>query len=362
MSVKADKGALREALERAVRIADRGEDIPNLWVQRTEHIGDSPSQTLVAFLGNALLARATFGERIDPRAIKVRAGERGYSIRGTVSVLVEGKRAFGYSLGAEKAEPLNNQPFLRPSRVDEIGLETVRPANRDYLRSLKGYLREIDSLSAEDAERALAAFIIVRRRVAEENRLRAVAELTREPVSLPRLARIAAAFVADRPEAGRRGQALAAAALDSILPRVELGAIHDPDAFDVVAFRQAEDQVPFQVVQVKQKVVGEDTAVELAEAAAVEGVRTALLIAIAPGQPALDEDAIASQVESTGVIVLALTSVAALLRALASYSARTPQEIASELPAAFENRMHEIECELDAIEQWRELVVELAEG
>jgi len=359
MAVRADKGALREALERAVRIADRGEGIPTLWSQRTEHISDSPSQTMVAFLGNALLARATYGEAIDPRAIKVRAGERGYSVRGTVSVLVEGKKAFGYGLGVEEPEPLNNQPFLRPARVDEIGLETVRAGAREYLRALKGFLRDIDSMSAGEAEHALAAFIVVRRRIAEAERDRAVEELRTRKTPLPELARVVAGFIGDRPELGKRGQALAAAILDCYLPRVELGGIHDPDAFDVVAFREREESVPFQAVQVKQKIVGEDTAIELAEAASAAGVPTGLLIAIAHGQPPIDEAAVAARAESTGVVVLTVTSVSALLRAVAIYGARSPQGITETLPAAFEDRMIEIGCEEDAIEHWRELVTEL---
>lgn len=361
MAVRADKGALQEALERAVRIADRGDGIPTIWAQRTEHIGESPSRTMVAFLGNALLARATFGERIDPRSIKARSGERGYSTRGTVSVLVAGKRDFGYGLGVEKAEPLNNQPFFHANRVDEIALEEVKSGARDYLRSLKSYLRDIDSLSEEDAERALAAFIVVRRRVAEEKRRQAAAELQEDPISLPRLARVAASFVADRSEQGRRGQALAAAALDCVLPRVELGAIHDPDPFDVIAFRDEDDEVPSPVVQVKQKVVGEDTAVELAEAAFATGSGAALLVAIASGQPPLDDQVIANQVESLGVIVLSVTSVTQLLTALAVFSSKAPQEIASRLPEALENRLWEIDCEEDAVVEWRELILELAE-
>ena len=359
MAVRADKGALREALERAVRIADRGDDIPTLWTQRTEHIGDSPSQTLVAFLGNALLARATFGEAIDPRAIKVRAGERGYSVRGTVQVLVKGKKAFGYGLGVEEPEPLNNQPFLRPARVDEIGLDTVSPGAREYLRALNGYLRDIDSLSAADAEQALAAFITVRRRVAEADRARAVEELRTKKVPLARLVQVVGSFIRDRPELGKRGQALAAAVLDCFLPRVELGGIHDPDAFDVVAFRDKQEPVPFQAVQVKQKIVGEDTAVDLAEAAARVGVPTALLVAVAQGQPPIDDAAIAARADSTGVVVVAVTSVPALLREVVIYGARTPQEIAETLPRTFEDRMAEIGCDADAIEHWRELVTEL---
>jgi hypothetical protein len=361
MSIRVDKGVVRAALERAIRIADRGEGIPAIWTQRTEHISESPSQTMVAFLGNALLARATFGERIDPRSIKARSGERGYSTRGTVSVLVGGKRDFGYGLGAEKAEPLNNQPFFHADRVDQIPLEEVKSGARDHFRSLKGYLREVDSLSEEAAEKALAAFIAVRRRVSEEKRKQAVVELEEEPVSLPRLARAAASFVTERPEQGRRGQALAAAALDCVLPRVELGAIHDPDAFDVTAFRDKDDEIPSPVVQVKQKIVGEDTAVELAEAAFAAGSSAALLVAIASGQPPLDDQAIANQVESPGVIVLSVTSVAQLLSALAVFSSKTPQEIASGLPGIFERRLQEIGCEDEAVAEWREQIIELAE-
>jgi hypothetical protein len=361
MSVRVDREAVRAALERAVRIADRGEDIPAIWAQRTEHIGESPSQTMVAFLGNALLARATLGERIDPRSIKARSGERGYSTRGTVSVLVAGKRDFGYGLGAEKAEPLNNQPFFHANRIDEIALEEVKSGARDYLRALKSYLRDVDSLSEEEAEKALAAFIVARRQVSDEKRKQAVAELEEDPISLPRLARAAASFVTDRPEQGRRGQALAAAALDCVLPRVELGAIHDPDAFDVIAFRNKDDEVPSPVVQVKQKVVGEDTAVELAEAAFAAGSSAALLVAIASGQAPLDDQVIANRVESPGVIVLSVTSVAQLLTALAVFSSKPPQEIASRLPGVFEGRLREIGCEEEAVVEWREQVIELAE-
>jgi hypothetical protein len=360
MGVRVDKGALREALERAVRIADQGTAVPLLWAQRTEHIADSPSKTMIAVLGNALLARAAFGAAIDPRSIKARSGPRGYSTRGTVSILVGGARDFGYDLGVNKAEPLNNQPFFHAERVDRIPLEEVRAGTRPYLRSLKSYLKEIDSLTEVEAEQALAAFIVVRRRTAEEKRRRASEELLGTPVSLPRLARVTASFVADRPEAGRRGQALAAAAFDCVLPRVELGAINDPDAFDVVAFRRRHDEIPSPVVQVKQKIVAEDAAIELAEAAAEEGSGAALLLAIADGQPMLDGQAIASRVEPLGIIVFAVTSVVELLTLLAVFSIRAPQEIASKLPRALEQRLQEIGCDEDGIDHWRELVAELA--
>jgi hypothetical protein len=362
VAVKVDKRLVAKALERAVRFADRNDGLPSEWVQRTEHIGESPSQTMVAFLGNALLARATYGVEIDPQSIKTRSGSRGYSTRGTVAVLVEGARAFVFDLGVGKREPLNNQPFFHANRVDRIPLEAVRPSTRPYLRALKKYLREIDSLNPTEAEQALAAFIVVRRRVAEEKRARAAEELKEQKISLARVGQMAASFVADRPESGRRGEAFAAAALDCVLPRVELDGVFDPDAFDVIAFRASDDEIPSLVVQVKQKVVDEDTAVELASASMEEGVAAALLLAMAAGQHPLNQQSIAARVERFGVTVLAVTSAVELLESLAVFSVKTPQEIALSLPGAFESRMRAIGCEEDAIDHWRELVAEMAEA
>lgn len=354
--MKVDKRALRQTLERAVQVADRGDDLPTIWTQRTEHIGESPSKTMIAVLGNALLARATLGDTIDPRSIKGRSGPRGFSARGTVSVLVGGARDFGYDLGVNKAEPLNNQPWFHAERVDEIAPEEVRAPSRTYLRALKAYLRDIDSLDREESESALAAFVAARRKVADFKRAQAVEGLREATASLPRLARIAQSFIDDNPEVGRRGQALAAAALQCVLPRVELGSIHDPDAFDVLAFRRKADEIPSPVVQVKQKVVDDETAIDLAEAAAANGSSTALLVAVAHDQPALNSRAIAVRAEELGVIVLSVVSVAELFNALAVFSSRSPEDIAERLPGTFESRLREIGASEDAIAYWNELL------
>jgi hypothetical protein len=356
MGVKVSRRRLREALERSVAVADRGKELPVIWVQRTEHIGESPSKTMIAVLGNALLARATLGALVDPRSIKARSGPRGFSARGTVSVLVAGARDFGYDLGVNKPEPLNNQPWFHAERVDEISPEEVRAPSRTYLRTLKAYLKDIDSISAEEAECALAAFIDSRRQVADRRRIAASEDLRAATLSLPRLARIGQSFIDDDAEAGRRGQALVAAALQCVLPRVELGGIHDPDPFDVIAFRKKADSIPSPVVQVKQKVVGEEAAIDLAEAAMRHGSTTALLAAIAKGQPPLDDRAIAASTEELGVILLTVTSVVELLSALAVFSSRSPEEIVERLPSVYEAKLREIGVDEDAIVYWEELV------
>ncbi len=313
-------------------IADRGIDLPAIWLQRTEHIGASPSRTMIAVLGNALLARAAYGEKIDPRSIKSRSGTRGFSARGTVSVLVGGARDFGYDLGVNRAEPLNNQPWFHAERVDEIDPGAVRAPSRTYLRSLKAFLKEVDSLTSKESEYALAAFIFSRRKVAESKRAAAAEVLRKTTLSLPRLAGVLQSFINDDPETGRRGQALAAAALQCVFPRVELGSIHDPDAFDVIAFRGTLDEIPSPVVQVKQRVIGDEAALDLAEAAAKIGSSTGLLVALAKDQPALDDRTLAIRAEELGVIVLTVTSTAELLNVLAVFSSSPPEAIAESFP------------------------------
>jgi hypothetical protein len=360
MAVRVDKGRLQGALEHAVRLADRGQNLPVEWTQRTEHIGDSPSKTMIAVLGNALLARATMGDRIDPQSIKARSGPRAFSARGTVSVLVAGSRSFGYDLGVTKAEPLNNQPWFHAERVDQIAPEEVRAPSRTYLRALKAYLREIDALDEQQATEALAAFVAIRREVADAKRASAAEALRQMSISLPRLGGLAQSFINDDPEGGRRGQALVAAALQCVFPRVELGGIHDPDAFDVTVFRQRTDEIPSPVVQVKQKSVGEETAIDLAEAAAANGSSTGLLVAIARDQPDLDGRRIALQAAEHGVIILAVTTVAELFNALAVFSSRLPENIAERFPDTYVDKLRDIEADDDAIAYWLELVEVLA--
>ena len=313
-----------------------------------------------AVLGNALLARAAMGDRIDPQSIKARSGPRAFSARGTVSVLVAGARDFGYDLGVTKAEPLNNQPWFHAERVDQIAPEEVRAPSRPYLRALKAYLREVDALDEQQATEALAAFVASRRKVAEAKRASAAEALRQMSISLPRLASIAQSFINDDSESGRRGQALVAAVLQCVFPRVELGGIHDPDAFDVIAFRHRSDEIPSPVVQVKQKRVSEETAVDLAEAAADSGSSTGLLVAIARDQPHLDARRIAIEVEKHGVIVLAVTTVAELFNALAVFSGHPPETIAERFPDTYVDKLRDIEVDDDAIAYWLELVEVLA--
>lgn len=361
MSVTLDKNALQAALERAVRRADRGNEIPQEWLDRTDHIGECPSKTYIAVLASALLARATYGERIDPRSIKARSGPRGFSARGSIAVLARNARDFGYDLGVPGPEPLNNQPWFHADRVDEIRPEQVRQDTRNYLRSIQALLKAADALTAAEAEGALAALIVRRREVADARRDAASRELATTSSSLPDLISLLDSFIADDPEGGRRGQALVAAVLDCSLPRVELGGINDPDAFDVVGFRNKADVIPSPVVQVKQKVVGEDAALLLAEMASRAGSGAALLVAVAPGQPPLDDQAIAARVAHLGVVVVSITRLSDLFAGVAVFSQTPPEAIADGLPERLVTRLKEIGVREQSVDQLAALLDDLTD-
>ena len=106
-------------------------------------------------LATALLARAT-DDRVDALSLKVESGDAAY-LAWTLchNVLVPASVTHGFSLRTTGREPLNNQPFFRYDRVDLA--ERVRNrASHDYLVAV---LRNVNSLTSDEALAALAAFL-----------------------------------------------------------------------------------------------------------------------------------------------------------------------------------------------------------
>jgi hypothetical protein len=167
--IRLDLAEARRRLEVAVEWAqDPAVALPAEWCERTMEVGRASSRTFVAVLGTALLAKAT-DLRADTLTLKENTGERAYSARGLChQVLVPAAVDFGFHLGATGREPLNNQPFFRYNRVDEI--ERVPATARPALDHLVECLRLADRLDREEALQALAAFLRMRMHVAAQAR------------------------------------------------------------------------------------------------------------------------------------------------------------------------------------------------
>jgi len=343
---------LRLVLERAVTLAESSEPLPEEWLDKVKRISASPSQSYVAALGTALLAKAA-DDRIDALTVKASAGPRAYSMRGVARILVDRASHYGYHLGVTRGEPLNNQPWFRIKRVDEP--VAIKPNAKPFHTDMVRYLKDLNALSSEEALLALAAFIRLRQEFAAASQAAHVSMAAVGTVDLRDVISIAEHFIRDDPEGGRRGQALVAAVLDLLHEDVSLAAINDPTPLDVRVLRKKQTVLG---VEVKQKAVTESEAVELAEGAAGEGADKALLVALSDAQGPLDHERIMRD-GPRGVLTVAYDSVTSLITEAAIHSKLTAAEFAAELPGAYLRRMQEHGVSAAGQTQWVDLCEQL---
>jgi hypothetical protein len=295
---------------------------------------------------------------VDVLTVKRRVSERAYSMRGVAKVLAGRAEHYGYHLGVTGPEPLNNQPFFHGERIDRFANQgaEVQPYQRDMVR----WMRDLNALDVEQAKQALAAYLRVRLAHAAEQQ--AVADDLRADASgasLGEVITVAELFVNENPEGGRRGQALAAAVLDCIgHEQVQLAAINDPRAVDVLLRREGDAVL---AVEVKQKASGENIALHLSEEARKRGADKALLVAIAPDQQPLDRESIRVQADvQDGVLTLVVESVAELFSAAVAFSAGRAVEVAERFPAAYLRRLQEHDVSEEGQSYWADLCAGLS--
>ena len=308
------------------------------------------AKTYTPALGAALLAKAT-DNGIDPLAIKA-VGARDYSLR-TVrhSILVPAAQAMGFSIRTTGREPLNNQPFFRYDHMTRIG----RVRNREQLDWFVNKLQAADSLTADAAQLALAAFLRVAFRQAKA---RASVEIEQTFLTIPEIlsavSRYLAPDVAERP---KKLQALAAAAYDMTHNDVRSRKINDPSRDypgDVQAYL---DDVPFLAVEVRGKPV---TATELdafLNACAEVGITRADLLVDSLSHRPIDRSQLQSQFLLAGSIHLSLyESVTGLIKAALEWT-EEPQDLAtSRFFTSALARLKEVEVTDGALVEWQHLV------
>lgn len=350
MGIRIPASRLAATLEQAVVLAESDTELPTIWLERVARIAECPSKTYIAALGTALLAKAA-EPRVDALTVKSKAGPTAYSMRGVVKMLVEKAPLYGYHLGRTGPEPLNNQPWFSSDRVDRF--ENVRKDVAPYQREMVRYLTELNSATADEALRALAAFLRLRIRVAENER--AVSERLRAEASddLGQLIETLTIFLRDDPEGGRRGQALVAALLDLAHDEVSLTAINSPVGLDVTISDEGRLLLG---VEVKQKAVVEAAALHLAEEASRRGADKAILVALAHDQRALDRERIRREAfREHRVITWVWESVGELVTEIALQAPISAAEFAHDVPARYLKRMQEHDVSPEGLQYWVDL-------
>jgi len=278
-----DKELARERFAAALELACSDSPLPYEWSERTERVAQAASKSFVPALGTALLAKAT-NRHVDASALRASAGHKGYSARSLAKdVFVPSCERAGVDIRTTGAEPLNNQPFLRASKIDR-SLEVKANARND-LHYLCDCIEAADFLEGKEALEALAAFL--RERIRAAGIVRPVS-LGPGVLELHALAEAVNEYVRRWNEGGKIGQGLVAAILDVAYEDVRTERINDPSAKwpgDVGIF--ANDKL-WTAVEVKQRHFTDTEALQFAKRLADAGVDRGIVAELGQAPSALE--------------------------------------------------------------------------
>lgn len=166
-----DPWRAQQVVEEAARLAEDvtvlSEAEATIWTNRVRAFSaiceSTGLGTYVAVLGTMMIAKAV-NTRVDVFSLRLHDDSPGaFSARSVAHrSLVPASRRHQFDLGTRGREPLNNQPFFRPLRINRHMV--VRESARPVLNELIALLHELARATPTEAVRALASFIHIRRR------------------------------------------------------------------------------------------------------------------------------------------------------------------------------------------------------
>ncbi|MFH8988540.1 restriction endonuclease, SacI family [Streptomyces sp. NPDC017940] len=351
MGVTIQKTEAENVLRAAYESASMGGDFPEEWtlLAKTLREDDAP-KTYTAALVTELLARSC-DEQIDPQSIKMKYGDRCFSLRSLChGVVVPLSSALGFDLGATGPEPINNQPFFRYQHFSEI--DAVLGKARPYLERLRSALAKVDEedYSTAEAFAALAAVLTVCIAVAEKRRRVTVGGAIVEAS----LISATQDFVTSGSDVPRKLQACVAAGLDMAYGEVISRRVNDPSRDlpgDVQVISNGE---PLLTVEVRGKKVTVEALDQFVGKAAYAGFRRVALMvdAVAHASLVMTDESILELERKYACLVKVNENVSSFLRDVFIWSARDTHSILSSFPEALYRRMVEIEVRDAEIERW----------
>lgn len=356
MPIPIDYGFADDVLLQALDLARGDSRLPVEWTSYARSVFDLESKTWTPAFATLLLAKAT-NDQIDTMSLKAeKEAPNAYSARGLCHrVLVPAAVEHRFSIRNTGREPLNNQPFFRYDRIDEI--DRVRNvADRQYFLEVAERANE---LSGAEARLAFAAFL--REALAVTEAAQKVAVKTNELTS--RGARIAVEDflrpdARDRPQ---RLQAFAAACLDIIFLNVKTRRINDPSRDlpgDVHAL--AENSVIL-AMEVRGKPITASELLSFAKACEIAGVHRAIVLVDSPQQKVLQVESIANDAGVQNSQLVVFHSASELLEEVFLWAAIPLPQAIEVFAKGFLARMKEIELTGSTLREWSRAVA-IAQG
>lgn len=327
-----------------------------LWVKRVREFSESCAKgnikTYIAVLGNAMLAKAS-NKRIDVFSLK--AGDQSpgaYDARKpSENVLVPASQTYKFSLGAAGPQPLNNQPLFRYYRIDTSW--KVRPKVKPILGQLISLLHEVSLCSRDDAVRALAAFIEVRRGYVPKY---SVVSGSLAVATAVELAAAIDSFVRENSDGGARAQGAAGGLLDACFSaeRVRVGKKNEPDRKvpGDVAVRDKAGGEYVRVFEVRDKPVPLHAALAYVGKVAASGIARASIVAVASNQEAIDMTQLAKAARESGIDLHIYIGWAELVRTVVFASDTRELATVESAVARIRERLVQLEVSEGAIERW----------
>lgn len=360
MVVQINKERALEILLEESEGSESGE-VDESWAKAIEEFSEeceSSSKTHIAFLGTAILAKAT-NIKADAFSVKTGAGTAGaYSARGLGhGVLVPNAVRLGISLGVDGREPLNNQPYFRIKRATrDVILPLVKENAVAAVEIMCQLLEKVDSVSSgAEARAALRAFIYVRKKY---ERTYANPVTRGGHASLKDLAQMIHRLSSEQSEGGKRAQACAFGimALFAGYERTRSGRINEPDKHmpgDVGVVSLFEASKWERVVEVRDKPVNEGDLLIFCKKAAENGVTKAAMLAVSNRQPrfAIDE-AVKWAEEKAGVMLTVFWEWEEFLRQAFFWSSRPEAQVSVAVYQLIRRELFEIKASDKAIKSW----------
>lgn len=337
--------------------AERG-NVDPAWVDKAErlweHCEAGQVRTHIAFLGTAMLAKATHPS-VDLVAVKPSkdpTNPGAYSARSLChSVLVPLSAELSFNIGVNGREPLNNQPYFRMARLgDDTPIHSRGRGAFGYLCAL---VQELQTQDTERARAALGSYIAVclqrQRRYTPPDGVVALS-----PVDLAEAIR---GFVDSDSEGGKRAQASVAGLMDAFAgpDRVISSRVNDPSRRSPgdVCVRSLEDPQTWEkALEVRDKSVSTSDILIFARKCAQENIRESAVVAVARSQPALEARKLAKVAEQYGIGLTVFSSWRSFVDQVLFWSP-DPQPVAATRAAKYiHERLFSIGAEPDTIELW----------
>lgn len=346
-----DYQAAQQVLLEALALARSDVRLPVEWRSHARAVFDLHAKTWTPAFATLLLAKAT-DDTVDTMSLKADEGNpSAYSARGLChKIIVPAAAEHRFSIRNTGREPMNNQPFFRYERIDQ--LDRVRnPADREYFVDVA---QQANMLDRAEALEALAAFL--REALAVSAAARSVNVRANGLTASGAQIAVEDFLRFDAPDRPHRLQAFAAACLGLLYDSVRTRRINDPSRDfpgDVHAVVGGEVAV---AMEVRGKPVGPSDLSSFGEACESAGLGRAIMFVDAPLQIELGPHIAVNNRSGRSTQIAAFTSAPELLAESFLWARRPLPDAIDAFATDYLTRLQEIEVTVPTLQEWARAV------